>query len=259
MPSNKLTSALTHFVLIFLLVFIPISTRADHGGFAATFFATDAVDDGTNSIEVESREAKTLLTTKHDVKITVGIRFDKPIKGSELTGTDFDIYLFNQYGEVVDDTLSTDIDFDRLRRSLDLRIDALDSKSYLLNINLQDEPPDLIKTTTSILLRLKKGAVESILQSDIEAEVVNGREVPTNEMATISLNLVRKEPEDGTPKVVSMTRYDSRGFIIPGVTGPFTVKIVLTELPKTFTPAHIDVINGQVTSMVVEGGFLVYF
>ena len=47
-----------------------------------------------------------------------------------------------------------------------------------------------------------------------------------------------------------MTRYDSRGFIIPNITGPFTVKIVLTEKPRAFTPEHIGVTNGKATAIL---------
>ena len=111
MQPQKLTVSLTNFILMFLLIFIQAPIVADHGGFTATLSATDVVDDGTNSIEVESREAGTSFINAHDVDIQVVVRFDKPIKKSELTSANFETYLFNQYDEIVDATFpSTNTD-----------------------------------------------------------------------------------------------------------------------------------------------------
>ena len=64
MQPQKLTVSLTNFILVFLLVFMQAPIVADHGGFTATLSATDVVDDGTYSIEVESRNSKTLFTVE---------------------------------------------------------------------------------------------------------------------------------------------------------------------------------------------------
>ena len=166
MPLNGLTSSLTHFILIPLLILIPISAWSDHSGFAAILSATDVVDDGNpNRIEVESRTARTSFTAQHDVDIQVVVRFDKPIKGSELTSADFETYLFNQHDEIVDVTfLSTDnLIPEQLLRSLNLGIDKLDSKNYILRIKAAGIPIAVPENSpigvVGIILRLKKGAV----------------------------------------------------------------------------------------------------
>ena len=234
MQPQKLIVSLTNFILIFLLIFMQTSTWSDHDGFTATLSATDVGDDGTNAIEVESRTDKR-LTNDHDKEIKIFIRFSKAAEVPKTTN--FDIYLFNQYDEGINPTLS----------SAATNITTNNSKSYTLTI-----PGNTInKNAAVIILRLKKGAVKSAERADREAVIAGDiRAVPTNEEATITLNLVREEPSDGIPKVVSMTRYDSRGFLTADISGPFTVKIVLTEQPKAFTAEHIEVVNGRVTSIV---------
>ena len=266
MPLNGLTSSLTHFILIPLLILIPISAWSDHSGFAAILSATDVVDDGNpNSIEVESREATTSFTASHDVDIQVVVRFDKPIKKSELTPDDFETYLFNQYDEIVDATfLSTDnLIPEQLFRSPNLGIDQLDSKNYILRIMAagipRAVPEDSPIGITGIILRLKKGAVKSAALADTEAllnhEITS---LPTNEEATIKLNLVRKEPSAAAariPKVVSITKVEPSIFRPLGIQGRFEVKIVLTEQPKVFTPAYIDITNARIDWMYLGAPF----
>ena len=245
MQLNTLTVSLTRFILMFLLIFIQTSVWSDHGGFTATLSAIDVVDDGTNSIEVESREAGTPPTDPHSVVIKVYIRFDKAAE--ELADTDFTTYLFDKNDELIGEDI---LNFDD---SKDEGISG-SRKNYTLTI-----PESYIhQDATTIILKLNKNAVESVERADIEAEIAGRiRSVPTNEEATITLNLVRKEPSfpDNIPKVVSMTRYDSRGFVIPNVTGPFTVKIVLTEKPRAFTPEHIAVTNGKATAILAGPPF----
>ena len=240
MQSNKLTFSLTSFILILLLSFIQASAVADHGGFTATLSAIDVVDDGNpNSIEVESREANTSLTADHDKDIEVFIRFDK---AAELpVAADFTIYLFDKNDELIEY-------IGDIKITLTITIEEINKKNYELTIPASNAgAPNIPTPATTIILILKKGTVKSVERTDIEAG-----SVPTNEEATITLNLVRKEPKfpDYIPKVVSITRYDSRGFIIPNITGPFTVKIVLTEKPRAFTPEHIGVTNGKATAIV---------
>ena len=176
MPLNGLTSSLTHFILIPLLILIPISAWSDHSGFTAILSATDVVDDGTNRIEVESRTAGTSFTAQHNVDIQVVVRFDKPIKKSELTPDDFETYLFNQYDEIVDATFPSTIENlipEQLLRSPNLSIDRLDSKTFILRIETFNIPIDVPEASpigvVGIILRLKKGAVESAALADTEA------------------------------------------------------------------------------------------
>ena len=265
MPLNGLTSSLTHFILIPLLILIPISAWSDHSGFAAILSATDVVDDGNpNSIEVESREASISFTAQHDVDIQVVVRFDKPIKKSELTSADFETYLFNQYDEIVDAPLPlTNLIPEQLLRSLNLSIDQLDSKNYILRIMAAgipiEVPDDRFIGVVGIILRLKKGAVKSAALADTEAllnhEITS---LPTNEEALIKLNFVRKEPVepvDRIPKVVSITKVESSIFRPLGIQGRFEVKIVLTEQPKVFTPAYIDITNARIDWMYLDAPF----
>ena len=279
MPLNGLTSSLTHFILIPLLILIPISAWSDHSGFAAILSATDVVDDGDpNSIEVESREARTSFTETHDVDIQVVVRFDKPIKKSELTSVDFETYLFNQYDEIVDAPLpspTTNLVLEPLLRSPNLSIDQLDSKTFILGIKDggipitvpvvdPDAGPIRLIGVVGIILRLKKGAVKSAALADTEAllnhEITS---LPTNEEATIKLNLVRKEPEgaatDGIPKripkVVSITKVEPSIFTPLGIQDRFEVKIVLTEQPKVFTPEYIDITNARIDWMYLDAPF----
>ena len=265
MPLNGLTSSLTHFILIPLLILIPISAWSDHSGFAAILSATDVVDDGNpNSIEVESREASISFTAQHDVDIQVVVRFDKPIKKSELTSADFETYLFNQYDEIVDAPLPlTNLIPEQLLRSLNLSIDQLDSKNYILRIMAAGipigVPDDRFIGVVGIILRLKKGAVKSAALADTEAllnhEITS---LPTNEEALIKLNFVRKEPGDPgdrIPKVVSITKVESSIFRPLGIQGRFEVKIVLTEQPKVFTPAYIDITNARIDWMYLDAPF----
>ena len=277
MQPQKLTISLTNFILMFLLIFIQAPIVADHGGFTATLSATDVVDDGTNSIEVESREAGTSFINAHDVNIQVVVRFDKPIKKSELTSADFETYLFNQYDEIVDATLpstnpipddeivdatppSTNLIPEQLLRSFNPIIDQFDSKTYILRINADGIPIAVPKDSpigvVGIILRLKKGAVESAALADTEAQLA-GRitSLPTNEEATIKLNFVRKEPADGVPKVVSITKVEPSLFRPLGIQGPFEVKIVLTEQPKVFTPVYIDITNARIDWMYLGAPF----
>ena len=245
MQLNKLTGSLTHFILMFLLIFIQASAWSDHGGFTATLSATDVVDDGNpNSIEVESREPGTPFTgdtAAHNVNITVYITFDKAAE--KPVGSNFTPYFFDKNDERIDEinlTLLYDITGSR--------------KNYTLKIPANDIPTN----ATVIILRLGK-FVKSVERADIEAELADRITlIPTNEEATITLNLVREEPPkypEYIPKVVSMTRYDSRGFITPNITGPFTVKIVLTEKPRAFTPEHIGVTNGKATFILAGPPF----
>ena len=240
MQPNKLTFPLTSLILIPLLIFfIQASAWSDHGGFTATLSAIDVVDDGNpNSIEVESRMANTPFDDRHNLPITVYITFDK---AAELpAATDFDTYLFDQYDELIEY-------IDESKITLTITIEKINKKNYELTIPASNaERPNIPTPATTIILILKKSAVKSVERADIEAG-----SVPTNEEARITLNLVREEPDfpDNIPKVVSITRYDSRGFIIPNITGPFTVKIVLTEKPRAFTPEHIGVTNGKATSI----------
>ena len=239
MQPNKLTFPLTRFLLILLLICIQAPAVADHGGFTATLSAIDVVDDGTNSIEVESRKFDTPFTAAHDVPITVYITFDKAAEEPAPGITDFTIYLFDKNDELIGNKIT-----------FNDPIVKRNKKNYELTIPIVDSANDsnIPKDATTIILILKKGAVESVERADIEAG-----SVPTNEEATITLNLVREEPQgfpDYIPKVVSITRYDSRGFIIPNITGPFTVRIVLTEKPRAFTPEHIGVTNGKATAIV---------
>ena len=238
MQLNKLTFPLTHFVLILLLICIQASTVADHGGFTATLSTIDVVDDGNpTSIEVESRTSGTSFTVDHDVPITVYITFDK---AAELpVAADFTIYLFDQNDELIDETLT-------------LTIDETNKKNYTLTIQANNIPGE----ATTIILRLESKKVESVERADIEAQIASKiSPVPTNEEATITLNLVREEPADGTPNVISITRADTRSFWGKNVSGPFIVEIVLTERPRAFTPEHIAVTNGKVTSIVVGTTF----
>ena len=270
MPLNGLTSSLTHFILIPLLILIPISAWSDHSGFAAILSATDVVDDGNpNSIEVESRTARTSFTAQHDVDIQVVVRFDKPIKKSELTSADFETYLFNQYDEIVDATFPSTDDLipEQLLRSLNLSIDRLDSKNYILRIKAAGipigVPDDSPIGVVGIILRLKKGAVKSAALADTEAllnhEITS---LPTNEEATIKLNFVRKEPGDPgdrIPKVVSITKVEPSTFRPLGIQGRFEVKIVLTEQPKVFTPAYIDITNARIDWMYLDAPLVKIF
>ena len=278
MQPQKLTVSLTNFILVFLLVFMQAPIVADHGGFTATLSATDVVDDGDpNSIEVESREAGTSFINAHDVDIQVVVRFDKPIKKSELTSANFETYLFNQYDEIVDATFpstnpipddeivdatppSTNLIPEQLLRSFNPIIDQFDSKTYILRINADGIPIAVPENSpigvVGIILRLKKGAVESAALSDTEAQLA-GRitSLPTNEEATIKLNFVRKEPADGVPKVVSITKVEPSLFRPLGIQGPFEVKIVLTEQPKVFTPVYIDITNARIDWMYLGAPF----
>ena len=261
MQPQKLTVSLTNFILMFLLIFIQAPIVADHGGFTATLSATDVVDDGTNSIEVESREAGTSFINAHDVDIQVVVRFDKPIKKSELTSANFETYLFNQYDEIVDATPpSTNLIPEQLLRSFNPIIDQFDSKTYILRINADGIPIAVPENSpigvVGIILRLKKGAVESAALADTEAQLA-GRitSLPTNEEATIKLNFVRKEPADGVPKVVSITKVEPSLFRPLGIQGPFEVKIVLTEQPKVFTPVYIDITNARIDWMYLGAPF----
>ena len=265
MQPPKLIVSLTNFILIFLLIFMQTSTWSDHDGFTATLSATDVVDDGNpNSIEVESREASTSFTALHDVDIQVVVRFDKPIKKSELTSADFETYLFNQYDEIVDATFPlTNLIPEQLLRSLNLSIDQLDSKNYILRImaaGIPIEVPDNRSIgVTGMILRLKKGAVESAAVADTEAKLAGRiKSLPTNEEATIKLNFVRKEPSDAAariPKVVSITKVEPSIFRPLGIQGRFEVKIVLTEQPKVFTPAYIDITNARIDWMYLDAPF----
>ena len=261
MQPQKLTVSLTNFILMFLLIFIQAPIVADHGVFTATLSATDVVDDGTNSIEVESREAGTSFINAHDVDIQVVVRFDKPIKKSELTSANFETYLFNQYDEIVDATPpSTNLIPEQLLRSFNPIIDQFDSKTYILRINADGIPIAVPENSpigvVGIILRLKKGAVESAALADTEAQLA-GRitSLPTNEEATIKLNFVRKEPADGVPKVVSITKVEPSIFRPLGIQGRFEVKIVLTEQPKVFTPAYVDITNARIDWMYLGAPF----
>ena len=245
MQPNKLTFPLTHSVLILLLICIQVSAVADHGGFTATLSATDVVDDGNpNSIEVESRKSNTPFTKPHDVNIAVYIRFDKAAEKPAPGITDFTIHLFDKNDERIGTTIpfTQDHIVERNKKHYELTIPIIDSAGV----------PNIPIKATTIILILKKRAVASVERADIEAG-----SVPTNEEARITLNLVRKEPKfpGNIPKIVSITRYDSRGFITPNITGPFTVKIVLTEKPRAFTPEHIGVTNGKATFILAGPPF----
>ena len=265
MQPQKLTVSLTNCILVFLLVFMQAPIVADHGGFTATLSATDVVDDGNpNSIEVESREASTSFTAPHDVDIQIVVRFDKPIKKSELTSADFETYLFNQYDEIVDATFpSANLIPEQLLRSPNLGIDQLDSKTCILRIDTDGIPivvPDNRSIgVTGMILRLKKGAVESAAVADTEAKLAGRiKSLPTNEETTIKLNFVRKEPEarvNRIPKVVSITKVEPSIFRPLGIQGRFEVKIVLTEQPKVFTPAYIDITNARIDWMYLDAPF----
>ena len=244
MQPNKLTFPLTHSVLILLLICIQVSAVADHGGFTATLSATDVVDDGNpNSIEVESRKSNIPFTMDHDVPITVYITFDKAAELPVLAN--FTIHLFDKNDELIGTTISFTQGHivERNKKHYELTIPIIYSAGV----------PNIPIAATTIILILEKGAVASVERADIEAG-----SVPTNEEARITLNLVREEPPkypEYIPKVVSMTRYDSRGFITPNITGPFTVKIVLTEKPRAFTPEHIGVTNGKATFILAGPPF----
>ena len=260
---QKLTVSLTNFIVMFLLIFIQAPIVADHGGFTATLSATDVADDNTNSIEVESRGAGIPFTDQHNVDIQVVVRFDKPIKGSELTDIDFETYLFNQYDEIVDTTFpSIHLIPERLFRSHNLSIDQLDSKNYILRIKAAEIPTAVPENSpigvTGMILKLKKSAVDSAAVADTEARLA-GRitSLPSNEEASIKLNFVRKEPDSpgNIPKVVSITKVEPSTFRPLGIQGRFEVKIVLTEQPKVFTPAYIDITNARIDWMYLDAPF----
>ena len=241
MRPPKLTVSLTNFILVFLLIFMQTSAWSDHDGFTAALSVTDVVDDGNpNSIGVESRKSTTPFTNAHDVEIPIVVSFSKKIKSADLTAADFDADFFNKFDEEVTDPPTT------LNNLLRFPTTVENGKYHTFFI----VPRILPTNATVITLILKKGAVGSVERADIEA-VRAGRieSVPTNESTAITLSLVREEPTDGTPKVVSMSRYDSKGFLTPDIAGPFIVKIVLTEKPKAFTAEHIEVTNGRVTSI----------
>lgn len=217
---------------------LPVSPAL--GGFAATLSATDVVDDGTpNRIEVESRTADQAFTDRHNVDIDVWLTFDRPVETP--TGKDFEVYAFDRFDELTEDSifLKDNEDIARINR-----------KQWHLTLKADKVPVE----ATRILLALKENAVESVAVADLEAKV-RGRivSVPKNAAAVLTVYLVRKEPNYpvNLPKVVSIARYDNLGFVPVGVAGPFTVKIVLTERPRTFTSDHIHAENARVDQITL--------
>ena len=71
--------------------------------------------------------------------------------------------------------------------------------------------------------------------------------------------LQRDANPDGTPGVVSVTRALGATGFASAVTGPFDVRIILTEEPLAFTADHIIVENGTNSAPVagspIEGGY----
>ena len=62
--------------------------------------------------------------------------------------------------------------------------------------------------------------------------------------ANITSTSLVAEASNGTPGVVAITRVDPQSGIAATATGPFDVRIILTEKPKAFTKDHIHVRNG---------------
>ena len=54
----------------------------------------------------------------------------------------------------------------------------------------------------------------------------------------------------GVPGVVAISRVDAQSGITPTATGPFDVRIILTEMPKEFKAANIGVLNGTASDPV---------
>lgn len=228
--------------LILLLCFILLPVSSSFGGFLATLSATDVVDDGTSTrIEVASRTAGTAFTEPHDVDIDVQLTFDRAVETP--VAKDFEVYAFDRFDDLTDDSIS-----------LKNKITRINRKQWHLTIAADRIP----KEATRILLALKENAVESVAIADLEAKVAGFISfVPKNAPAVLTMHLVKKEPAypDNLPKVVSIARYDSSGFLTPGITGPFTVRIVLTEKPRTFTPSHIGITNAQVDRIQLGAPF----
>lgn len=202
--------------------------------FLATLSATDVVDDGNpNRIEVASRTTDIPFTEPHNVPIVVTITFERAVE--PLIAIDFETYYFDRADALIKEKIE-------LR---DNNITKMSSKTYILTIPADKIPQDAM----TLILELKRGAVKSVTRADIEARIAGKiSSLPQNTGAAITLHLVKKEPDypDNLPKVVSIARYDSSGFLTLGITGSFIVRVVLTERPRTFTSSHIGITNARV-------------
>ena len=126
-----------------------------------------------------------------------------------------------------------------------------DGKNYTITFNtLADNVGQIpiVGNHKSILVYIKQGGVTAVDPAVAEADRKNAE-------GSVAFDLVRGDGEHvepgGTasdPYVLGISTTALRAQV--GVTEPFTVKIRLSEQPKTFTTDHIDVTEGKVTEII---------
>ena len=250
MLSKKMAFSLTSLITILALVFVVSSAYSAFD--VAEISAVDVSEADDVQIEYGS---DTIITIKFAEVVTT---IAPTTAGPEFALTDIDVIAYNAFGGVVPAPAAvTDLG--------DLSSTKPNGKDFKCTLASVTAPTDANKNEIAdrVVVSIAAGAV---IKS-------GGVATDTNKAKSATFFYVGEEPdsdpttadiiETSDPTVVSITRSTPIGstlasaFITETVTGPFQVKIVLSEKPKdAFNAASLDVKGGTVDSVVVGVPFM---
>ena len=235
MMSNKWAFSLTILITILALVFAVSSAFAQ---VKVEFSAEDV--SSADGIQLE-----------YGASVQITVKLDKIIDAATLT--QIKVVSVNKFGGVIGDTAPAAVTLVAQAATV-----VRKEGGQEFHLTLPAGATTLVPGTTPLEDATNPVKVLVIAPKD---KIVSVDGVHKNAATTKEFLLVRAEPTgnagaDAVPKVVSITRITPIGataggaFVSQKVTGPFDVKIVLTEQPKEFKAGHIKVDEGTASAPV---------
>ncbi len=244
MLSKKMAFSLTSLITILALAFVVPSALAAPGGPTVTITAVSGDKDKstTDVIDVSLVEAGTVDDASDDT-FDVTIKFSDPVDvltiGTDDTsrGTD-DIIVTNIDSGV-------EIDYEAVRKN---------SQEYTVTITPGEWDADADGSTDDVAVENVRVYVKADMSTSIGGDTIGKK----NQLAAKVFKVITTPgmPGSETPYPVRIKRLaPTSGFMTPKVSGPFDVKIVLSEQPKDdkFTAGHIGTKNATVGDIVFGG------
>ena len=236
MQSNKWTFSLASFVM-FLAIGLFVVSSATAGELGANFKVEFKVTDVSNEGGIQVEDT--------DNGITVMIVLAKEITDAEAsTLAKWSVSAYDHNGVLLSSPTFTIRDAGTMTG-----VEAPGTaKMYDLNF-----ASDTIATGSTVVISVAKGALTNANQADVISALNPENSLGKNERAQLVFKVVDKDI--GAPTVLSISRVDPStvsNFSPVGVRGPFSVQVLLSEMPKVFTAAdHLEVTNAIVDSVIV--------